>query len=77
MLLKLMKKIGIVNDEPFVDDKTSNMEENKCQECDFKATNDAGLKLHNKKEHIQECNICDYRTTTKSLLKQHTSKSHN
>ena len=59
--------IGIVNNEPVVEDKTSNMEENKCQECDFKATNDADLKMHNKKEHIQECNICDYRT----------SKSHN
>ena len=52
------------------------MEEINCQECDFKATNDAGLKIHSKKEHTQECNKCDYRMTTKYLLKQHTSKSH-
>ena len=50
--------------------------EKKCKECDFKAKNEAGLKIHSKNKHKYQCKKCEYKTTTVPLLKQHLDYIH-
>ena len=58
-----------------MDTSPENQIENKCEQCDFIAKNDQGLKVHIKAKHTEKkkfkCWVCDFSSETKSELTDH------
>ena len=61
--------------EKSVDSLPENQIENKCEQCDFVAKNEQGLKVHIKAKHTEKkkfkCWVCDFSSETKSELTDH------
>ena len=74
---KLEKKVNLI--ENVESDKTTISQEdqieNKCEQCDFVAKNEQGLKVHFKAKHTEKkkfkCWVCDFSSETKSELTDH------